>query len=57
MPPKREAFFIGNWLLVIGYLVEKCWLVVVQLMKNSTHERLADETTAVRHTVFLAETI
>ena len=52
MPPKREAF-----LLVIGDLVEERRLIILYLLEDGAHERFANQTTSILHTVFQAEFI
>ena len=47
----------GVFLCVMYDLVEECGLVVIHPLEDGSHERLANETTAVSDTVLLAETL
>ena len=47
----------GIFLCVMYDLVEECRLVVIHPLEDGSHERLANETTAVSDTVLLAETL
>jgi len=46
MPPEREAF-----------LVKQCGLIAIQFLEDSPHERFANNTTAVLHSVFLTKAV
>ena len=52
-PPFQEAFF----LCIMYDLGEECGLVVIHPLEDGSHERFANETTAVSDTVLLAETL